>query len=311
MEINPPFKVFVSGPADYLLTPNQKSVKHKILEMIEADGFEIQFMGERGMPFTREKQWNMRRVDQIMRCCQGAVTIGLPRWYDAVTLPSPDERFNLITEFSHCEDTLAFAHQLPVLRIIEDGVPTRGSLVNTNDLAFIPQNATADSLANDPRFLSSYNLWRDNVKKRYHVFFGYSGAASSTAALIKNFLISCGIRVRDWQEFQTAGTILQQIEKANKTCLGGLFLFTSDDIISSATGNVSIPRDNVIFEAGYFVSSKGDERVQIILEKDTKFLADMGGQIYLPLEDRNNIASIETKLLKFVENRLSNIKDEE
>src|SRR5690349_8468210 len=82
--INPPFKIFVSVPLDYTLTPEQKLVKHKVLDMLRADGFEIELMGEFGMPYTQEKIWNHERTGRIIRCCQGFVAIGFPRWYDAV-----------------------------------------------------------------------------------------------------------------------------------------------------------------------------------------------------------------------------------
>ena len=60
------------------------------------------------------------------------------------------------------------------------------------------------------------------------------------------------------------------------------------------------PRDNVVFEAGYFMHAVGKERTLIIREEGAKMPADVGGAIYLDLKDRNNTASIETALRKFI-----------
>jgi len=44
--------------------------------------------------------------------------------------------------------------------------------------------------------------------------------------------------------------------------------------------------------------------VLIIREEGAKMPADIGGSIYLPLRDRNDITPIHTKLLDFVTKRL-------
>jgi hypothetical protein len=312
--INPPFKIFVSVPLDYTLSPEQRSVKHKVLEMLRTDGFEIELMGEFGMAYTQEKIWNHERVERIARCCQGFVAIGFPRWYDAVFFRDGQRNqpmgypMNLATEFSHSEGALAFAHHLPMLLLIEDGVAERGILQSTNTLVGIGQGSTDVDLMNNQNFLKAYAVWKKKVLNRYHVFFGYSGGAADPAKLIAKFLRSKGVRVRDWKDFETTGTILEQIKQADETCLGGIFLFTGDDTQTSTTGSIiQVPRDNVIFEAGYFMNSKEDTRVQIILEKGTKILADLGGQIYLTLDSRTSIASIKKGLLDFINDRLSNL----
>ncbi|MEO5775307.1 MAG: TIR domain-containing protein [Flavobacterium sp.] len=64
------------------------------------------------------------------------------------------------------------------------------------------------------------------------------------------------------------------------------------------------PRDNVIFEAGYFMKAKGKERILIIQEEGTKMPADIGGNIYLPLKKRNDISTITADIQYFLENRL-------
>jgi predicted nucleotide-binding protein len=60
--------------------------------------------------------------------------------------------------------------------------------------------------------------------------------------------------------------------------------------------NYAVSRDNVIFEAGYFANSKRKDRVLIIREDGAKMPADLGGNIYVHLSDRDRTASIEGAL---------------
>ena len=61
-----------------------------------------------------------------------------------------------------------------------------------------------------------------------------------------------------------------------------------------------MPRDNVVFEAGYFIGLKGKRNVLIVRESGSKMPADLGGDIYAALTDRNDIKSIERTLEAFV-----------
>ena len=88
----------------------------------------------------------------------------------------------------------------------------------------------------------------------------------------------------------------------NQMCI---FLFTKDDAIEGNEKKAA-PRDNVVFEAGYFAAAKGRERVLIILEEGAKMPADLGGNIYLSLSDRNDTRPIETAIRNFVDKRLQN-----
>ena len=142
------------------------------------------------------------------------------------------------------------------------------------------------------------------MEERRDVFFGYCSDARSTALGILRFLNSLNISVLDWEIDFTGGvSILQQIERAAQ-CSLGVFLFTKDDQISGSTDMVAAPRDNVVFETGYFTSAKGKDRVLIIREAGAKLPADLGGDIYLHLQNRNETATIETRLRKFIEDRL-------
>ena len=105
-------------------------------------------------------------------------------------------------------------------------------------------------------------------------------------------------------DFLSGGTILEEIERAAMECICGIFLFTNDDPLTGSDLHKAAPRDNVVFEAGYFIHAKGKERNLIICEEGVKIPADVGGNIYVPLKERNDISSIETSLRNFLEKRL-------
>jgi len=153
-------------------------------------------------------------------------------------------------------------------------------------------------------FRHRFTLWLDQLKRRRDVFLGYCSNAHDTANAINLFLTKLGVSVLDWADFSAAGNILDEIERASSMSSLGIFLFTQDDLLEEEQEDRAAPRDNVVFEAGYFTQSKGRERVLIIRESRVKMPADVGGNIYLPLKDRKDIRSIETQLRSFVEKRL-------
>lgn len=116
------------------------------------------------------------------------------------------------------------------------------------------------------------------MRGRYDIFFGYCSKADSLAKSIKDYLEESGLTVFDWATgFRLGRSIMEEVTRAAFTCRCGLFLFTADDLLESRGTATSLPRDNVLLEAGYFMSSRGSSRVVIIREKGTKTPADLGG----------------------------------
>lgn len=54
----------------------------------------------------------------------------------------------------------------------------------------------------------------------------------------------------------------------------GIFIFGADDTL---TGDISVPRDNVVYEAGLFAGVLGTDRSLIVHEKEVKMLTDLKG----------------------------------
>lgn len=57
-------------------------------------------------------------------------------------------------------------------------------------------------------------------------------------------------------------------------------------------------------EAGYFTQARGKERVAIIREKRAKMPADLGGIIYLSIEDRGKLLPVKRGLVRFLNDAL-------
>jgi predicted nucleotide-binding protein len=104
-------------------------------------------------------------------------------------------------------------------------------------------------------------------------------------------------------DFRSGVSILNELEAARAACTCGIFLFSEDDPLEGVSGGAA-PRDNVVFEAGHFICSKGASRCLIIREGDAKFPADLGGTIYVPLSKAGGVAAIEGRLVQFLETNL-------
>ena len=140
-----------------------------------------------------------------------------------------------------------------------------------------------------------------SVKK---AFLGYCHKSVGVAAQIQLLLEKLGVSVLNWaMDFRVGYSILSEIENASAVCSCGIFLFSEDDPLEGKPG-VAAPRDNVVFEAGYFMSSKGPARCLIIRHGDAKMPADVGGAIYVHLAKTADVGSIEGRLSDFVAGNL-------
>ena len=249
-------------------------------------------------------EWTLDGMDILMRECQGAMVLAFALW--KVSDSSGEPLGFSSTENNHLEGALALSQGLPLLIIAEETARPRGiaSLWGGRFILRVPKDVDIDWLDTDS-FQRPFNDWQKAIDSRRHVFLGYCSMASSVANLVITFLEDQGIRVLDWQrDFTAGGTVLEQIEEAARRCTGGIFLFTNDDTLKKGSQIHAAPRDNVIFETGYFVQAKGKKRVLIIREGNTKLPADVGGDIYLPLQDRSDISSIKPSLMKFIQERI-------
>ena len=299
-------RVFISMPGDMWLNQKQNELKWAIVGEIEKIGYEAQVFvgpgGGQGLPAG--KGWSLADCDDVMRRCVGAAMIGFPKWRFSVG----EKDFRLATEYTHHEGAVAHTYGLPLLTIAEEGLEPR-LLFNQHaglEIIYVPLDANTSWLSTRA-FQGPFENWKRKLERRRDVFLGYCGSSSGTARNLKRFLEKeLGTTVLDWQvDFAPGRSILQQIEEAASRCSTGVFLFTRDDkVVDDAEAGKAVPRDNVVFEAGYFSHAKGKERVLIIREEGAKMPADLGGDIYAPLEDKADLSSVEPYVQRFIEDQL-------
>lgn len=299
-------RIYVSVPHDAWLTPNERRLKWFLVAMIRAYGYQPLIYVEIPGTIWGNRRWEFASVDNVMRQCVGAVVLALPRWKCSCHVPnanSPKAARWFTTEYAHYEGAVALTLGLPTLILLEKWVQERGIVDDRaagNLLTYIPQGSIGPSWLTSAEFRAAFDDWMSKLESRRDVFLGYSSSSTETAQNIKQFLEgSLGATVLDWKEFAPAGTILERIVEAGARCSAGIFLFTKDDGGWWWKRPV-IPRDNVIFEAGYFVHAKGKARTLIVREKGAKMPSDLGGDIYAQFNRRPNIEPIKDQLRAFI-----------
>lgn len=301
-----PRRVFVSVPADEWLTRQQRALTRALIKKIQERNLtpELFFAGfARGL--AAGKPWTERHFDGVIRRCVGAVIIGFPRHI----VKMKDAHHHFASEYSHYEGAVATTHELPLLLLRHAGIRPRGIFHGGKHIVVeIPHDANHKTWFSNGDFSAQFERWDTEIRERRDVFLGYCGKANAIAGAVKRHLKRLGVTVLDWQsDFPPGGTILEAIQKAAAKCTAGIFLFTNDDRLSDSKINQMAPRDNVVFEAGYFCHAKGKERVLIIAEQGSKMPADLGGNIYASLPRRSrrkqvrvNIDDIKDTLHRFV-----------
>ncbi len=134
------------------------------------------------------------------------------------------------------------------------------------------------------------------VQRQHRCFMGYSGKSSGIALGIKEFLsrVLPTISLHDWKwDFQVGQILFSELDAASKECNSAIFLITKDDqLLSRSLNQAASPRDNVVFEVGFFAARVGMANTILIVEDGTKVPTDWGGILYIPLRDRNQPESV-------------------
>lgn len=296
-------RVFVSLPADQWLSKKQNNFKWGLVKQVEQWGYAVEIFndptGRTGL--AAGLAWSAVEADRVMRRCVGALIIGLPRWQYKMG----KKKTFLPTEYNHYEGAIAYTLGLPMLVVVQEDV-LRRVVFDYNfhgHIGEFPASAGRKWLAKK-KLTVPLLYWKKDLDERQDLFLGYSSGSTATAEKITKFLELEGVKVLDWKtDFDTASNILEEMQKAAARCSGGIFLFTNDDTLIDQGGNKkAVTRDNVIFEAGYFIQAKGKKRVLIVREKGVKILSDLGGDIYASLEDRDQIGTIEEDMRKLLRN---------
>lgn len=290
----PKRRIFVSATSNRGLDERRRALKAALVAQLASHGFEAQEFWESGL--AQRYAWSFDTVDLVMRKCVGAMVIGFPRW-DA----GAEGELRLVGEYNHYEGAVALTYRLPTLLLAERGVLDRGVVWTGGGrpVTFMPEDATPDWLQS-PDFRKGFDVWLEQVQDRRDVFLGYCSQNVGVAAQIENILVRRGATVLNYaMDFGMGTSILGEIESACARCAAGIFVFGENDPLQGQPGQAA-PRDNVVFEAGYFMSAKGPDRCLVVRIGDAKMPADLGGAIYLSVAG-HDVAAIEAKLARFLD----------
>lgn len=290
MPIDSRLCVSISSPKSEHLSDSQRHFMAKLTELVQAKGLRV-------LPDSATTDDLATRLSKI-RQCQGVVVLGFAQWRGEGVPPVQRKSVVMPSEFSHVAAAMAVAEGRPLLVLRQKSVTERGTFRSgyLPHVVRAPDSLSVDWLAGQ-EFRLEFDKWASAVMKFKHVFLGYSSQASRTAEKIHSFLAdTLKLRVHDWRDFRAGDSIWDSIVRAERNTSCGLFLFMADDKLSGDLKGKFAPRDNVVYEAGYFAGAKGRERSLVIRESGAKVPSDLGGILYLELTERSNIAPIEGRL---------------
>ena len=238
---------------------------------------------------------------------QGVIVLALSQWTAHRLYRDQDRPLIAPMEFCHIAATMAVAAQRPLLVLRGKEVALRGAFKEgyVHPVVVIPKKTDAEWLKSE-EFGNAFADWLAAVHGQRHIFLGYSSKAQPMADALSRFLTQkLGLSVLDWHDPPPSGVIIQDIADAERRTLFGVFLLTKDDKQIRKDGRESVPRDNVIYEAGYFGGAKGLGSVLVIREGDARVPTDLGGVKYVNIRNRTNLASIEGEIRSYFTARLA------
>lgn len=288
-------RIFISSESAFPPGDPREAFRAELLKKIRAKGYSPQQFGESGLP--QNLVWSFANVDWVMRRCVGAVVMGCAPWGPR----SPGGAgFHQTSVDRHYEGAVAVTHGLPLLLLKDSNVVFSGVLAAGGGKLITDIPRGIDSA----QFTERFDGWLQEVMAHRDIFLGYCSKSSGLGAQVQLRLQDLGATVKNWEmDFRSGQSILAEIEAARASCSAGVFLFSEDDVYDDVESTAA-PRDNVIFEVGYFISAKGPDRCLIVRVGKPKIPADLGGTIYVQLDKGASVASIEGRLAHFVAHNL-------
>ena len=153
------------------------------------------------------------------------------------------------------------------------------------------------------------------IKKQPRLFVASSREAESVARAVKEGLD----RVADvklwWGEdlWTPGGTTLEDLLRLSAAYAYAVVILRGDDYVVFRGEEGTIPRDNVLFEAGLFMAHLGPKRTFIVVPKDTdvKILSDLAGRNILSYPRADEVSGYKGALKETVKRIRDAIKKQE
>jgi len=296
MAIDTRLTVTVSAPKEQNLSKSQRAFLSALANHLQRNDMRI--LRDSAASNDAEAEW--ARV----RRCHGVIVLAFSQWNAQRLHRQKDKNVVMPTEFSHITAAMAVAAKRPLLVLREKELAERGALRGgyLPHVVKLPRQLGPEWLESRD-FTSEFSKWTREMESFRHVFLGYSSQAAEVAERIRKFLINTlKLRIFDWKPDSSPGdAIWEWIERAERLTDCGIFLFMADDKLTAGKTVELAPRDNVIYEAGYFAGAKGRKNSLIILEEGARIPTDLGGILYLSLRSREDISPITTRMRKYLE----------
>ncbi|HXJ86572.1 MAG TPA: TIR domain-containing protein [Candidatus Binatia bacterium] len=287
MPIESRLSVIISSPK----VQNLSNPQRRFLEAVE------ELLRSKGLRILTESADSDTVIDDITKTnrCRGVLVLAFEQWNARRLNRDRDKDVVMPSEFTHIKAVTAAASRRPLLVLREKSLADRGVLRGgyLQHVVRLPNSLKTEWL-DGTEFQSEFKKWRDEIDCFRHVFLGYSSQASETGEQLCRFLSDeLKLRVFDWHNFHSGDSIWESIVSAERYTNCGVFLFMADDALTAGT---KAPRDNVVYEAGYFAGAKGGKSAVIVMEEGAKVPTDLQGILYLKLGKRRDIAPIKEAL---------------
>lgn len=295
MALDTRLAVIVSSPKIQNLSKQQQRFQKAVVELLRSRGLRI-------LPDSVDSD-NAEDDVAKSRLCHGVIVLAFAQWNARRVNRDRDKTIAMPSEFTHIGAATAVASRRPLLVLREKSLADRGVLRAgyLQHVVKLPNSLKTEWL-DGPEFQSEFKKWSDEIDCFRHVFLGYSSQASATGEQLCRFLSEeLKLRVFDWQNFHSGDSIWDSIVRAERFTNCGVFLFMADDKL---TAGAKAPRDNVVYEAGYFAGAKGGKSAVIVMEEGAKVPTDLGGILYLKLGKHRDISPIKTALRERLERML-------
>lgn len=128
------------------------------------------------------------------------------------------------------------------------------------------------------------------MTERARVFIGSSTEALALAQAVEAEL-AADFDMNLWKRLGEAGsTVTAMLTQATRTNDFAIIILTGDDVTVSRDVPAPAPRDNLIFELGWFMSAFGSGRSFFVVEEgvETKIPSDLNGVIYTTFRRRDD-----------------------
>ena len=284
-------RIYVSMPADRWLPDNLNALKWGVVDEIEKLGYTPEvFTNPRGKPgLASAKTWSPSDADDIARRCAGAAILGMPRWrfHDEeghpVLLPTEVQP---LRRGARAHARASHLRPGPARRAAPGRLRPTTSAATSGSSRPRPTSTGSIPTSSSSRSATGRRSSRNGVTSSS----GYCSSSAATAAAHQAVPQEPGSTRPGLADRLHSRPDDPRSDRAGRRAVHRRDLPVHQGRRPRRAARPAVSaRDNVVFEAGYFIGLKGKRNVLIVREAGSKMPADLGGDIYASLPDKADI----------------------